>query len=129
MRIVLITIAAILFYSVDAKEIAVTATAEFGFLSVIDHKLQFSENGTYLDYKSDAGQDVLYPISRWSLDAKFNERHSATLLYQPLLIESEEQLSRDLLIDNQLFPAGTPVRFTYGFPFWRELALRLQSRP
>ncbi len=47
------------------------AVAELGFLAVLDHNVQFSKRGTYFDYKSDGGQNVLFPVSRFSQLAVF----------------------------------------------------------
>ena len=35
--------------------------AELGFLGVADHRIQFSNSGTYFDYRQQGGQDVLFP--------------------------------------------------------------------
>jgi len=43
------------------------AVAELGFLAVLNHKIQFSNNGTYFNYKEEGGQDVLFPINRLSI--------------------------------------------------------------
>jgi len=99
---------------------SLSGTFEGGFLSPISHKIQFGEeNGTYFDYVSDGAQDVLFAFKRFSLDLKLNEKHSLVFLYQPLALETREVLSEDILIDTTHFPTGTPMRFLYGFPFWR----------
>ena len=93
--------------------------AELGYLAVLDHRLQFSRSGTYIDYVEEGGQDVLFPVSRFSLELEFSNKHIITLLYQPLRLESTTLLQRDLLIDELVFPAGTSVNFLYNFPFYR----------
>jgi hypothetical protein len=67
----------------------------------------------------EGGQDVLFPVSRLSLELEIKKKHTFILLYQPLRLESTALLKRDLLIDNLNFPAGTSVDFLYNFPFWR----------
>lgn len=41
------------------------------------------------------------------------------ILYQPLNLESENVIERDIVIDSMLFIKGTPVKFKYSFPFYR----------
>ena len=103
----------------EDTHIQVRGIAELGYLAVLDHKVQFSNAGTYINYVEEGGQDVLFPVSRLSLELEFNQKHIITLLYQPLRLESTALLKRDLLIDELLFPAGTSVDFLYNFPFYR----------
>ena len=100
------------------------AIAELGYLAVLDHKIQFSNSGTEIDYVKDGGQDVLFPVSRLSLEVDFNPKNTIVLLYQPLRIESQALLERDLIIDDLVFPQGTGVNFLYNFPFYRISYLR-----
>ncbi len=100
------------------------AVAEIGFLSVLDHKVQFSNSGTYFDYDDDGGQDILFPISRLSLELDFNRKNTLIFLYQPLRLESRVALSEDLMVDDLTFPAGTVVDLLYNFPFYRLSYLR-----
>lgn len=90
-----------------------------GYLGVIRHRVQFSENGTYFDYRTDGGQNVLFPITRLSMDIAINNRHEFVFLYQPLRLETSALLEDDLVVDSLLFPAGTPMGFLYNFPFYR----------
>lgn len=99
--------------------IKLRGVAELGYLAVLDHNVQFSSNGTYINYVEEGGQDVLFPVSRLSLELEFNKKHTFTLLYQPLRLETIALLQRDLLIDELVFPAGTAVNFLYNFPFYR----------
>ena len=92
--------------------------AELGFLDVLSHKIQFGNDGSYIDYVEEGGQDVLFGFARASVDAFFG-RHAVTFLYQPLSLETDVALSRDLVIDDLTFPAGTNATFKYGFPFYR----------
>lgn len=93
--------------------------AELGFVGVLAHRIQFSNSGTYLDYVKQGGQDVLFPVSRLSLEMEIKQKHTITLLYQPLRLESTALLDQDIVIDELTFPAGTSVNFLYNFPFFR----------
>ena len=95
-----------------------SGVAELGFLSVLDHKIQFSNNGTYFDYRKDGGQDVLFPVSRLSLELK-SKRSTFFLLYQPLRLSSQVYLTEDLIVDDALFQSGSSVKLLYNFPFYR----------
>lgn len=100
------------------------AVAEIGFLGVLDHKVQFSNSGTYFDYRKEGGQDVLFPINRLSIELDFNERNTIVFLYQPLRLESQVLLQNDLIVDDLTFPASTSVKLLYNFPFYRISYLR-----
>ena len=102
----------------------IRAIAEMGFLSVIDHKVQFSNSGTYFDYDSQGGQDVLFAVKRFSIELDYNEKNTIVLLYQPLRLESQVLLENDLIVDELTFPAGTSVKLLYSFPFYRFSYLR-----
>lgn len=95
------------------------ASAELGSLAVISHRIQFGRDATYLNLRSQGGQDNLYFNMKFALDMSLAARHRVVALYQPLDIVSEERLRRDLVTDEVTFPAGTPMRFRYGFPFYR----------
>ena len=106
-------------YTSKDKNLKFRGVAELGFLAVIKHQIQFSNSGTYINYVQEGGQDVLFPVSRISLELEIKERHTVILLYQPLRLESTALLQRDLVIDDLLFPAGSGVNFLYNFPFFR----------
>lgn len=103
--------------SLDEK-LEFSAIAELGFVSVFDHKIQFSQSGTYFDYRRDGGQDVLFPVGRLSLELRSN-RSTFYLLYQPLRLSSQVYLEEDLIVDQAVFAAGTGVNLLYNFPFYR----------
>lgn len=98
--------------------------AELGFVGVLDHKIQFSNSGTYFDYRKDGGQDVLFPVSRFSIELDFKKRNTLTFLYQPLRLESQVLLNEDLIVDDLTFPQSTSVKLLYNFPFYRLSYLR-----
>lgn len=101
------------------NDLKLRGVAELGFVGVLAHRIQFSNSGTYIDYVDEGGQDVLFPVSRLSLELEIKKKHTITFLYQPLRLESTALLSRDLTIDELTFPAGTSVNFLYNFPFFR----------
>jgi hypothetical protein len=97
----------------------VSLNAEIGFLGVLSHVIQLGRNGTLVDYVHDGGQNNLYAFTRFSADVTYAQHHTFTALYQPLDLQTQELLRRDIVVNDQRFPAGTPMRFGYGFPFWR----------
>ncbi len=111
-------------FTEDDSKFKVRGVAELGYFAVLSHRIQFSNSGTEIDYKKDGGQENLYPFSRISLEADFGPKHSMTLLYQPLIIETKSLLDRDLIIDDLLFPANSGVNFLYNFSFYRISYLR-----
>jgi hypothetical protein len=94
-------------------------SAELGFLVVASHIVQFGEDGTRFDYRTQGGQDTLFPFFRLSTDLKIKGRHTLTFLYQPLKLAGETVLTEDEVFDDTTFPAGTPTDSVYQFPFWR----------
>lgn len=111
------------------KGYKIRGIAELGFLGVFDHKIQFglsnnNYNTTYFDYVKDGGQENLFLNARLSLEFEFHKRNVFTFLYQPLNIQTQVRLNESIQIDNVLFPAGTNLKLTYGFPFYRLSYLR-----
>ena len=103
--------------------------AELGFLGVFDHKIKFGLNNnnyntTYFDYVKDGGQENLFFNARLALEFEFQKRNVFTFLYQPLTIKTQVRLNDPIQIDNVLFPSGTNLNLTYGFPFYRLSYLR-----
>ncbi len=110
--------------STSEQDIKISAVAELGFLGVLGHKIQFGKGSTYFSYKKDGGQDVLFPVSRLSLELDYKKRNTFVLLYQPLRIETQVLLDNDLVVDSLTFPAATSVKLLYNFPFYRLSYLR-----
>lgn len=108
----------------EDKNFKLKAVAELGFLAALDHKIQFSNSGTYFDYVKDGGQDVLFPVSRLSLELDILKKNTLVFLYQPLRIETTILLEEDLIVDELVYPAATGVRSLYNFPFYRMSYLR-----
>ncbi|MEM1219555.1 MAG: hypothetical protein AAGH79_11605 [Bacteroidota bacterium] len=103
----------------ETKNFKLVGNIELGFLAVADHRIQFSNSGTEFNYRTDGGQDVLFPVSRLSLDLHFGKKTTFYLLYQPLRLESQVLLQEDLIVDDLTFPANTGVNLLYNFPFYR----------
>jgi hypothetical protein len=100
------------------------AITEFGFLSVLSHKIQFGKTGTDFNYAKNGGQDVLFPVSRFAIEMDVGNRNAFILLYQPLRLATQDLLRNDLTVDNYTFPASRGVNFLYDFPFYRASYLR-----
>lgn len=103
----------------EDSSVGVSITGELGFLDVLSHRIQFGRNGTYIDYVDEGGQDVLFAFQRLSAEFEFSERHHAIFLYQPLSLDSQVVLDRDIRVDGLVFPEGTAVDMRYRFPFYR----------
>lgn len=71
-----------------------------------------------LNYR-EAGQDVLFNVTKWHINVLLSEKRSLVFLYQPLKLESTARLEKDLYVDNVRFNAGTAIHFLYSFPFYR----------
>jgi hypothetical protein len=110
--------------TVDRDNYKVRAVAELGFLGVASHKVQFGNAGTYFDYRADGGQSILFAVSRLSLELDVKDKHTWILLYQPLVIDTEVSLREDVRVDDVVFPAGSNLDLSYGFPFYRLSYLR-----
>jgi hypothetical protein len=92
---------------------------EIGFIDVVSHTIQFGKNGTEFDYVAEGGQDIFFRFNRLTAELTMGTRHSLIFLFQPLDIQTEALLSRDVVIDDLTFPADTPLKLRYGFDFWR----------
>lgn len=108
----------------DTTHFRFRAAAEIGFLSVLSHHIQLGQNGTYFDYVKDGGQDVLFPVTRFSIEMDVNKRNTFILLYQPLRIETQAFLRTDVVFNDIVFPASTGINCLYNFPFYRFSYLR-----
>ena len=100
------------------KPYALELTGEIGFLAPVSHRIQFSNDGTDLDYIKDGGQDNLFPFIRPTATLHY-KRQQFTLLWQPLDLNTTVVLDKDLKVDDVVFAAGKPIDLRYGFSFWR----------
>ncbi|MBD3344135.1 MAG: hypothetical protein GF401_03630 [Chitinivibrionales bacterium] len=103
----------------DLKDVRLSALVEYGFVAVLDHRIQFGKDGDYFDYRADGAQDVLFPALRLSAELTLKNRHTFVVLYQPLRLETEARLDQNLRVDILDFAAETPMHFLYDFPFYR----------
>ena len=97
---------------------AIEPTAELGFVAPLAHTIQLGRDGTEFDYVKEGGQDNLFLVSRWSLDLRI-DRHTVTLLYQPLDLRTSREVERPLVFDGVRFPVGGGIDARYGFDFYR----------
>ncbi len=103
----------------SSSPIPLNLSAEIGFIALLENTIQQGKDGTRFNFVSEGGQNTLQPFTRLSLDTVLATKHQLTALYQPLDLLSEQVLRKDLLVNGQLFPAGTAMNFRYGFSFWR----------
>ncbi|MFW5743704.1 MAG: hypothetical protein ACOCW3_02825 [Spirochaetota bacterium] len=97
----------------------VTAVAETGFVKVLSHTIKVGEDGTRFDFVKEGGQEIVFPISRFTAELAANDRHTVILLYQPLEIATQVRFDAVRKIDNVDFEEDGGVNVTYGFPFYR----------
>lgn len=100
------------------RRFALRARIELGSLGVLEHRIQYG-NTTQVDYREDADQDTLFFFARLSAEFGIGPHHSLIFLYQPLNLQTESIVGRELRIGQVTFPADSPVRFGYGFDFYR----------
>ncbi len=105
--------------SAPAPFVQVRLAAELGMLAPLAHRLQFSKGNSRFDYVGEGGQDTLFFFARIAAELELAQRHTLTLLYQPLDLRTSAVAKRDLTIDNVSFPEGTPLDLRYGFDFYR----------
>jgi hypothetical protein len=99
--------------------VALRFRAEVGTLGVVHHRIRYGAAGTRVDYRRDGDQDTLFLFWRLSGEFEIKRRHTLIFLYQPFNLQTESVIDRDLQIGEVLFPEGTPMRFGYGFDFYR----------
>jgi len=102
----------------DEKFYTITARSELGLISILNHTFMNGSNGTNFNYKTQGGQDILFPYNRFELTLEF-EKHVIRLLYQPLEIVTNVNFRESVTVDDVIFAKGTPMELTYSFPFWR----------
>ena len=92
---------------------------ETGFVAVLAHTIQVGESGTPFNYRTEGGQEILFPISRLTAEVTAADRHTVILLYQPLEIATQVRFDAARTIDQTTFQADEGVNVTYSFPFYR----------
>lgn len=117
-------ICSLLVSSTRAETVGFKCISEVGFLSVLSHQIQFGKNGTYFDYVSNGGQDVLFAATRFSVEMDIGKKNTFILLYQPLTLQTQDLLKNDITVDNLVFPDSTGIKCLYGFSFYRASYVR-----
>ena len=97
----------------------VSLHGELGLLWPVSHTIQFGKEGSRIDYVAQGGQDNLFPLTRMSAEVELFKRHEIVLLYQPLQLVTTQTVRQELRVFDNRYAAGTPMRFSYGFDFWR----------
>ena len=91
--------------------------AEMGALSVVHHTYQVGENGDAFNFRTQGGQDILFPFTRFQAGMLIKDRHLVELLYQPLTIVTKVPFEGPVGMDGKKLDG--PMELTYGFPFYR----------
>ncbi|MFW5826238.1 MAG: hypothetical protein ACOCVO_01635 [bacterium] len=92
---------------------------ETGFVAVLAHTIQVGEGGSLFNFRTEGGQEILFPISRLTAEVTAADRHTVILLYQPLEIATQVRFDAARTIDQATFDANEGVNVTYSFPFYR----------
>lgn len=102
----------------NGTALKLSAEAELGFISILNHTLQNGDDSTNFNYIEQGGQDILFPYSRYQLGLKY-KKNMFNFLYQPLEVITNVTFREDVKIDDTTFSSGTPMELTYSFPYWR----------
>jgi len=92
---------------------------EQGLIAVLFHTYQNGTSGTDFDFRSQGGQDVLYPFERYTVGVEIADVHRIWLTYQPLRLDTSVAFRDNVTIGTQTFATNTPMNLTYSFPFYR----------
>lgn len=101
------------------RPLAVRLIGEAGALGVLYHRIRYGVGGSWIDFRNDAQQETLFFFLRLSAELEIRRRHTLIFLYQPLAFASEAVIDRDRIVGDVTLPAGRPIRFGYGFDFYR----------
>ncbi|MBT3276341.1 MAG: hypothetical protein HN368_24550, partial [Spirochaetales bacterium] len=127
-KIILISLLTILGFSGAFAQLSVnnpdnayrlSLSYETGAVKVLSNKVQFGIDGTYFDYVTQGGEEILFPVQRFTGNLILAERHNIIFLYQPLTVETKVKIRDDVVIDGNTFSSGDSLLVKYGFPFWR----------
>lgn len=94
-------------------------TYETGAVKLLGNTIQIGTGGTNFDFITQGGEELLFPIQRYTGNLTLGDRHNIVLLYQPLEIQTKVSIREDVTVDDTTFPAGDDLLIKYGFPFWR----------
>lgn len=127
--ILLIAVAGSLFAAFTFEPFVET---EQGTIAILYHTYKnganASSSATNFDFRTQGGQDVLYPFERYAIGATINGRHRAWFTYQPLELVTNVTFRTPVTVGKEegnptdtplVFAAGTPMELTYSFPFYR----------
>ncbi|TVQ24726.1 MAG: hypothetical protein EA383_10005 [Spirochaetaceae bacterium] len=119
-------------FSLSGLDLDLSVRGETGITSVLWHTIRFGTPGTgndLFDYRSQGGQEVLFPFFRFSTELTVSGRHEVELVYQPLTFETKSRIPENetITIDGVAFEGsgsggagdGRPLDLVYGFDFWR----------
>lgn len=101
-----------------ARSVALRARLELGSIAVMAHHIRYGTT-TRVDYRKDGDQDTLFFFMRMSAELGIRRHHTVVFLYQPLRLQTESTPGRSLQIGEVPFEARAPLRFGYGFDFYR----------
>jgi hypothetical protein len=95
--------------------------AELGAVKVLYHTYRVGAAGTgsEFDFVNQGGQEILFPFERLTAIFTVAGDHEIRFLYQSLELDSDVVFRKDVTIDGTVFAAQTPMRLSYGFPFYR----------
>ena len=95
---------------------------EQGAIKLLSHVYRvgsLADGNTAFDFVHQGGQELLYFFDRYTAGVNIGGRHDISFLYQPLELTTEVRFKDAVKVDNVTFAAGTAMRLTYGFPFYR----------
>ncbi|MDC7240742.1 MAG: hypothetical protein PQJ50_10315 [Spirochaetales bacterium] len=122
-RITILLLILLPVFSAAGSPFSLDLDVEFGFTGIIKHEIQSGttgDKGDIFNYKTQGGQDILFPFSRFQADLEILERHHAVFLYQPLTIETTAVIDEDFRFNGQNFTTTDgELTLLYSFDFWR----------
>jgi len=96
--------------------------AEQGALKLLSHTYRVgavADGNDDFNFVTQGGQEILFFFERYTFGAKIAKRHDISFLYQPLEIVTNVRFKEAVQIDDTVFAAGSQMKLTYGFPFYR----------
>ncbi|MEI6873796.1 MAG: hypothetical protein WCL50_01565 [Spirochaetota bacterium] len=105
----------------DAPLVQTSFDAELGAVKVLSHTYRVGTAGTAseFDFVAQGGQEILQPFERLTAIFTIAGDHQLRFLYQPLSLDTQTVFRNPVVIDGTTFAAQTPMRLSYGFPFYR----------
>ena len=130
--VLLATVIVLAGLGLSGLDLELSVRGETGVTSVLWHTIRFgrSDAGNSLfDYRTQGGQEVLFPFLRFSTEITVSGRHEVELIYQPLTFDTKSRIPENetITIDGVAFDGsgdggagdGRPLDLVYGFDFWR----------